>query len=96
MFTVLYINRRGYYANDGSVLPMLRTKLSDTKSYTVGDQLIGDLVATICHLGDNLAGHWVTYSEVDSDNVFYLNDDSYRVTQSSSHPFNSCDSTETN
>ena len=81
MFTVLYINRRGYYANDGSVLPMLRTKLSDTKSYTVGDQLIGDLVATICHRGDNLAGH--------------LNDDSYRVTQSSYHPFNSSDSTET-
>ena len=95
MFTVLYINRRGYYANDGTVLPMLRTKLSDTKSYTVGDQLIGDLVATICHRGDDLAGHWLTYSKVDSDNVFYLNDDSYRVTQSSYHPFNSSDSTET-
>ena len=45
--------------------------------------------------GDDLAGHWLTYSKVDSDNVFYLNDDSYRVTQSSYHPFNSGDSTET-
>ena len=57
------INRRGYFAPDGSVLPMLRTKLSDTRGGSTGDLLLGDLVAVICHRGDERAGHWVTYSK---------------------------------
>ena len=33
--------------------------------------------------------------KVDDNNVFYLNDDSYRVTQSTGHPFAGTDPTET-
>ena len=94
--TVLQINIRGYYDNDGSLLPMLRTKLSNTRGGSSGDQLLGELVAIISHRGDETGpGHWVTYTKVDDSNVFYLNDDSYRVIQSLGHPFASTEVNET-
>ena len=83
-FTLLAINRRGFKDQDGNPIPKITTRVSDTWSQRLGDQLLGDLVSVITHKGSINTGHWQTYTKTDSG-IWYLNSDSNKSLQSN-HP----------
>ena len=51
------------------------------------DQLLGELVSVISHLGGAGGGHWISYHQVDGN--WFINNDSNPVVRAPYHPFNS-------
>ena len=78
--SVLAINRRGSKG-------LIKTRLSCQDSQTVGDQLLGELVSVVSHLGGAGGGHWISYHQVDGN--WFINNDSNPVVRAPYHPFNS-------
>ena len=95
MFTVLGITRRGYLDSSGRIIPMLYTKISEALTGTDADNFIQELVSCVSHRGGDTAGHFIAYSKLDNTDVWYINNDSEKVYQSSSHPFQSTNIYET-
>ena len=83
-FTVLTINRRPDY-NDSDHTKIM-TKLDVTPDSANPVCLTENLICAVNHIGGIGGGHWISYSRCDSNNVWYLNDDSKPVSVSC-HPF---------
>ena len=85
-YSVFAINRRGGQGR-------IRTKLVCQDSHTEGDQLLGELVSVISHLGGADGGHWISYHQVHGD--WFINNDSDSIVRSPYHPFDSPNISET-
>ena len=79
-YSVFAINRRRGQR-------LIKTRLSCQDSQTVGDQLLGELVSVVSHLGGAGGGHWISYHQVDGN--WFINNDSNPVVRAPYHPFNS-------
>ena len=79
-FTVLNLSRIG---NNWQV--PIRTRLSTTRTQTVGEQYLGELIACVSHQGDAIAGHYFAYSFVNG--AWYKNSDVQHVQRVAHHPF---------
>ena len=95
MFTVVGITTRGYTDASGAIIPMLYTKVSDQVTGTEVDSLTQELVSCVAHRGNDTGGHFIAYTKLDDSDVWYVNDDSKPVYQSSYHPFQSTNIYET-
>ena len=82
-YTLLVLDRRGLQAHG-----LNQKQLVDQRRNSPGDNLLGELVACICHRGDAAGGHWVAYSR-SGHGVWWLNNDDHRAAQSPNHPFQS-------
>ena len=95
MFTILGITRRGYMDGTGTIIPMLYTKVSDALTGAEIDTLCQELVSCVAHQGSESGGHFIAYSKLDNSDVWYINNDSKPVYQSSTHPLQSTNIYET-
>ena len=66
---------------------LIRTKLVCQDSQTGGDQLLGELVSVISHLGGADGGHWISYHQVHGN--WFINNHSDSIVRSPYHPFDS-------
>ena len=92
LFTVLRLNRLNVGHNQ-TWRNQILTRLDTSRTASIGEQFIGELIGVISHRGGPLGGHYFAYSCVNGS--WYLNSDADRVRRVGYHPFNSTVQNET-